>query len=131
MNSTMWTYFFMVVGILGIVLINLFSDTLMSNEQNYMILKETTEAAMLDSIDWEGYTNGLWRDNITRYTDPDSMHCGTEKGQYRILKEKFVESFVRRFASQASLARTLYESCSEPACEYQRYYCHQLDENVQ
>ena len=105
MNSTMWTYFFMVIGILGIVVINMFSDMLMTNEQNYMLLKETTEASMLDAIDWKGYSEGLGWDNVTRYTDPNSMHCGTKPGQYRILKEKFVESFVRRFAQTASLTR--------------------------
>ena len=106
MNSTMWTYFFMVIGILGIVMINLFSDMMMTNEQNYLLLKETTEAAMYDAIDWEGYSRGLGRDKVTRYTDPSSMHCGVEKGQYRINKDKFVESFVRRFAEQASLSKS-------------------------
>ena len=98
MNSTMWTYFFMVTGIFGIVMINLFSDILISNEQNYMVLKEATEAAMWDSIDWKGYSEGLGWDGVTTITDPESMHCNTEPGQYRILKEKFVESFTRRFA---------------------------------
>ena len=105
MNSTMWTYFFMVVGILGIVMINLFSNILIANEQNYLILKETTEAAMVDAIDWEGYTIGLGYDGVTMKTDPESMHCLSEPGQYRILKEKFIESFVRRFAQSVSLTK--------------------------
>ena len=105
MNSTMWTYFFMIIGILGIVLINLFSDILLSNEQNYTLLKEATEAAMIDSIDWKGYSEGLGYDGVTMYTDPESMHCDSEPGQYRILKEKFVESFVRRFSQGVTLPR--------------------------
>ena len=110
MNSTMWTYFFMVVGIFGIVLINLFSDILISNEQNYMILKETTEAAMIDSLDRRGFREGYGYDGVTKETDPESFHCNTDPGQYRILKEKFVESFIRRFSKSVSLARyyTIY-----------------------
>ena len=40
MNSSMWMYFFMVMGILGIVLINIFGHVVISNEQNYYLLKE-------------------------------------------------------------------------------------------
>ena len=39
MNSTMWTYFFMVIGILGIVVINLFTNTMITNEQDDFLLK--------------------------------------------------------------------------------------------
>ena len=53
MNSTMWTYFFMVIGILGIVVINLFTNTMITNEQDDFLLKEVTEAAMIDAFDYE------------------------------------------------------------------------------
>jgi hypothetical protein len=96
----------MVVGILGIVMINLFSDILITNEQNYMILKETTEAAMWDAIDWKGYSEGLGWDGVTKDTDPESMHCDVKAGHYRILKEKFVESFTRRFSKAAQATRS-------------------------
>ena len=107
MNSAMWTYFFMVIGVFGIVIINLFSHILLSNEQNYMLTKEITEAAMVDAIDWKGYSQGLGWDKVTSdsWSDPDSMHCGQEPGQYRILKEKFVESFIRRFAEAAGVTK--------------------------
>jgi hypothetical protein len=88
----------MVSGIFGIIMINLFSDILISNEQNYMVVKEATEAAMWDALDWKGYSEGLGWDGVTSESDPESMHCNTDPGQYRILKEKFVESFTRRFS---------------------------------
>ena len=105
MNSAMWTYFFMVVGVFGIVIISLFSHILLSNEQNYFIIKEVTESAMRDAIDLKGYSEGLGWDGVTSDTDPDSMHCGQAAGQYRILKDKFVESFVRRFSESVGLTK--------------------------
>lgn len=49
------------------------------------LLKETTEAAMYDAFDLAAYRS---------------------EGVIRIDREKFVENFVRRFADNASLART-------------------------
>ena len=71
MNSTMWTYFFMVVGILGIVLMNLFSDLMIQNEQDSFLLKEITEAAMIDSFDRIGFRVGLGYDGVTPAKYPD------------------------------------------------------------
>ena len=106
MNSSMWMYFFMVMGILGIVLINIFGNVIMSNEQNYYLLKEITEAAMIDAVDLKAYRDGIGWDGVTEENDPESMHCMEGiPGTIRIIKEKFVESFVRRFASSAQLNR--------------------------
>lgn len=102
----MWMYFFMVMGILGIVLINIFGNVIMSNEQNYYLLKEITEAAMIDAVDLKSYRDGVGWDGVTEETDPESMHCMEGiPGTIRIVEEKFVESFVRRFASSAQLNR--------------------------
>lgn len=106
MNSSMWMYFFMVMGILGIVLINIFGKVIMNNEQNYYLLKEITEAAMIDAVDLKAYRDGAGWDGVTEDNDPSSMHCMEGvPGTIRIVKEKFVESFVRRFASSADLNR--------------------------
>ena len=106
MKESIWTYFFMIIGILGIVLINIFGNILISNEQNYYLLKEVTEAAMYDARDWKAYRQGVGWDGVTNDTDPESMHCEAGiPGTVRIIKEKFVESFVRRFAESAKLNR--------------------------
>lgn len=106
MNSSMWMYFFMVMGILGIVLINIFGHVVISNEQNYYLLKEISEAAMIDAVDLKSYRDGVGWDGVTEDTDPESMHCLEGiPGTVRIVKEKFVESFVRRFANSADLSR--------------------------
>lgn len=62
--------------------INIASNYQSGNELDYYLLKETTEAAMLDAIDV-----GYYR---------------LSGGLYRLDKEKFVESFVRRFAQNVT-----------------------------
>lgn len=103
MQSSVWGYLFLVLGLLGIVLINLFGNITVSNEDMYYILKEVTEASMIDAIDYQAYRMGVGYDGVTEITDPDSMHCISGiPGTVRIVKEKFVESFLRRFAESAT-----------------------------
>ena len=105
MSETMWMYLFIFLGLLGIVLINLFGNVIVSNEQDYYLLKEITEAAMIDAVDLKAYREGIGWDGITMETDKkDSMHCEANiPGTIRIVEEKFVESFVRRFTESAQL----------------------------
>lgn len=106
MKESMWMYLFMVLGITGLILINLFGNIIVSNEQNYYLLKEITESAMLDSVDLLAYREGVGWDGVTMETDPKSMHCVSRKpGTIRIIREKFIESFMRRFAENAELNR--------------------------
>ena len=103
MQSSVWGYLFLVLGLFGIVLINLFGNITVSNEDMYYILKEVTEASMIDAIDYQAYLVGVGYDGVTEETDPDSMHCiAGVPGTIRIVKEKFVESFTRRFAKTAT-----------------------------
>lgn len=103
MQSSVWGYLFLVLGLIGIVLINLFGNVTVSNEDMYYILKEVTEASMIDAVDYQAYRVGVGYDGVTQETDPDSMHCiAGIPGTIRIVKEKFVESFVRRFAKTAT-----------------------------
>ncbi|MBR1385553.1 MAG: hypothetical protein IJ568_01845 [Bacilli bacterium] len=105
MSETMWMYLFLFLGLLGLVLINIFGNVIVSNEQDYYLLKEVTEAAMLDSVDLKAYREGVGWDGITMDNDKkDSMHCEANiPGTVRIVEEKFVESFVRRFAESVQL----------------------------
>lgn len=87
-----WTFasFFMVaLGLFGIAIIFLFQDITVSNEDDYYLLKEITEAAMIDSIDLAYYS-----------------HSG---GKIKIIQEKFVEVFTRRFAESSTLSAKGYE----------------------
>ena len=82
MQTGFWGYFIIVVGIVGVTVIMLFQDVTDTNEQNYYLLKETTEAAMIDSVDIAYYQLN---------------------GKVSINKEKFVENFIRRLAESSSL----------------------------
>ena len=55
-----------------------------TDEHNSHLLKEVTEAAMWDAVDYTYYR---------------------ANGKYKINQEKFVESFLRRFSESASLSR--------------------------
>ena len=86
-----WTFasFFMVaLGLVGIAIIFLFQDITVSNEDDYYLLKEITEAAMIDSIDLAYYR---------------------VSGEVKIIQEKFVEVFTRRFAESSTLSAMGYE----------------------
>ena len=60
-------------------------DNLFFNTTNKSLVKEITEASMLDAVDY-----GYYR----------------QYGEVRINKEKFIEVFLRRFAESASLNST-------------------------
>ena len=80
----------LVVGIIILAIItfgvvNIVQNYQTGNELDYYLLRETTEAAMTDAVDVVYYRLS---------------------GLLRIDKEKFVESFVRRFSQNVSNSRT-------------------------
>ena len=76
------------IGLFGIIIILMFNEITVSNEQDYYTLKEATEAAMLESVDVAYY----------RLT-----------GQIKISKEKFVENFTRRFTETSTFGQGNYD----------------------
>ena len=76
------------IGLFGILIILLFNDITVSNEQDYYNLKDCTEAAMIDAIDVAYY----------RLT-----------GEIKISQEKFVENFTRRFTEVSTFGQGNYE----------------------
>lgn len=90
MSESFWGTFIVSAGVIIIALIFFMQKVTNSGEQTYTLLKETTEAAMMDAVDYNAY-----------YTQ-------TDNGQkvIRINREAFVESFIRRFSQNASLANT-------------------------
>ncbi len=110
MKVSYWGYLFLVLGLLGIVLINVFGDVTVTDEQNYYSLKEITKSAMEDSVDKVAYDRGLGYDGVTQATDPESIHCAAyTPGTVRIIKERFVELFITKFAASADLNNNDYE----------------------
>lgn len=85
MKESFWGAMVVGMGIFAIFFIYFFQSITNTDEHNYHLLKEATESAMFDSLDLGAYR----RD-----------------GTVRIDREKFVESFLRRFAESATLANT-------------------------
>lgn len=85
MKESMWGYMVITLGVLAIGVIYFFQNVTNTEEHNYNLLRETTEAAMYDAFDISTYRSG---------------------GGIRIVQEKFIENFLRRFAENASLAHT-------------------------
>ena len=84
MNKGMLTVGIILLSVIALLLINVLSNYSTGSELDYYLVKETTDAAMEDAIDLLFYRN-----------------CGI----YRIDKEKFVESFLYRFADGVDTTR--------------------------
>ena len=84
MNKGMLTIGIILLAIIALNLLNVLNNYATGSELDYYLLKETTDAAMVDAL------------------DPFYQRtCGL----YRIDKEKFVESFLYRFATNVDVSR--------------------------
>lgn len=97
MKDSIWAYLVIMFGIVAIVFIFFMQRVTTTDQHNYTLLRETSEAAMYDALDMDAYK---------------------ENSTVRIDQEKFVESFLRRFADNASLSKTykieIYDINEEP-----------------
>lgn len=81
MKDSIWAYFMIMFGIIAIVFIFFMQRVTTTDQHNYTLLRETTEAAMYDAVTY------------------------SPEGEIQIKKEDFIDSFLKRFAQNASLAR--------------------------
>ncbi len=84
MNKGMLTVGIILLSLIALLLINVISNYSSGSELDYYLVKETVEASMEDAVD------------ISYYRD---------YGTLRMDKEKFVESFLRRFADSIDNTR--------------------------
>lgn len=89
MHESFWGTFIISTGLIIIALLFFMQKVTNTNESTYTLLKETTEAAMFDAFDLETYKDSPSDNKIIR-----------------INREAFIESFIRRFSDNASLANT-------------------------
>lgn len=82
MKWSFYTAGMLMFGLIGFAIIFLFVQLTVNSEEEYYLLKEITEASMYESVDLAFYR---------------------DTGQLKIVKEKFVESFFRRFAESTNL----------------------------
>ena len=88
LKESMWGYAIITLGVLVVGIIWFLANATRTDQHNYNLLKETTEAAMLDAVDLAAYR---------------------KDGTIRIIEEKFVENFIRRFAQNADLSNEYYQ----------------------
>ena len=80
MKESFWGYWLVILGIFVVVIMLLIQNITSNSTQDYYSIKEISEAAMVDAVDL-----GYYRDY----------------GELKINKEKYIESFLRRFAEIA------------------------------
>ena len=76
------------IGLFGFIIIIMFNDITVSNEQDYYTLKDAAEASMIESVDVAYY----------RLT-----------GEIKMNQEKFVENFTRRFTETSTFGQGNYD----------------------
>ena len=86
-----------IMGLFGLLIIILFNEITVSNEQDYYTLKDATEAAMIESVDIAYY-------RIT--------------GEIKISQEKFVENFTRCFTETSTFGQGNYSIYYYQISEY-------------
>lgn len=82
MSKAMGLVGIIILGVLTLAVVNIVTSYSSGNDLDYYLLNETTKAAMIDSVDL-----GYYR---------------VSGGIIRCDREKFLESFVRRFAESAT-----------------------------
>lgn len=85
MKESFWGVLIVMLGVISVAFIIFFQTVTNTDEQNYILLKEITEAAMYDAVDYSEYS---------------------ANGNVCINREKFVENFLRRFAESVSIGNT-------------------------
>lgn len=81
MKETYWGYWLIVLGVFVVVIMLLIQNLTSNSTEDYYTVKQLSEAAMIDAIDYAYYR---------------------EYGELKINREKFIESFLRRFTESSS-----------------------------
>lgn len=76
------------IGLFGFLIVIMFNEITVSNEQDYYTLKDAAEASMIEAIDIAYY----------RLT-----------GEIKMNQEKFVENFTRRFTETSTFGQGNYD----------------------
>ena len=146
MKAAMWGIGLIVVGILGIVLVNLFGNITVTNQFNYTTMKNAVQAAMLDSLDIAHYRAGfclcttdgsainteskrsftdkseyefrdIVNDKCVNQYNETMNNCTILYGEYRLDPDKFEKTFQERFETVKNNNKT-YEYEIKEIIEY-------------
>ena len=138
-----WALAIFVLGLFGIIMINLFGNITVTDQLNYTTMKNAVEASMYDAIDKGYYSTGFcictnnskvsskWSFNDDSEYDlvdityengrekcvSSKRNCEILHGEYRINKVSFSESLIRRFAEMVNNNKE-YEILIQDIIEY-------------
>lgn len=82
MKESYWGYWLILLGVFVAAVMLLIQSTTTGNTQDYLMVKEVTQASMIDAVDFAYYR---------------------VYGEVKMNKEKFVENFIRRFAENVNI----------------------------
>ncbi len=82
MKETYWGYWLIALGVFVVVIMLLIQNVTSNSTEDYYTVKQLSENAMIDAVDYAYYR---------------------QYGELKINKEKFIESFLRRFAETADM----------------------------
>ena len=129
MKAAMWGVGLFVLGLLGLVLVNLFGNITVTNQLNYTTMKNSVEAAMYDALDIAHYRSGfclctnrsktndkwvfnddseyelsdiVYDDNRNEKCVSDKTNCEVLMGEYRVNPQVFSETLIRRFTEMVN-----------------------------
>lgn len=85
MKESVWGWWFIVLGLIMIAIVVLVTDMTTTSEQNYHMIREISEASMMEAVDYAYYR---------------------KYGDLRINSEKFMENFIRRYADVVTINKT-------------------------
>lgn len=85
MKESVWGWWFLVLGLTIMAVVMLVTDMTITSEQNYYMIKEISEASMIESVDYAYYR---------------------KYGELRINSEKFIENFIRRYSEVITINKT-------------------------
>lgn len=99
MKYAFWGFGLLMAGIFGLMFIVMFESITVNNESEYYNLKEAMEASMIESIDLACFRNSNVSNDTIEVKDKRDVGCN---GTIKIVEQKFVENFTRRFAASVS-----------------------------
>ncbi|MBQ8471956.1 MAG: hypothetical protein IJ501_00465 [Bacilli bacterium] len=125
MKVAMWAFFVFFMGIVVIILINIFGNITTTNQQDYTLIKNTVEASMYDAIDKASYRAGFYlctnevqnANGVIEFSNKNKYdiillnniekinsyrNCDYLLGEVKLNADVFVESFLRRFAENVN-----------------------------
>ena len=85
MKESIWGWYIIVLGLMIMSVLMLITDMTITNEENYYMTKQISEASMYEAIDYAFYK---------------------EYGELRISSEKYMENFIRRYAEIITINKT-------------------------